>query len=172
MDFKQIQELIRMVSKSELAEVKLEQENFKITIKNKANDTVTVMPQSYMPQAMPMPLQSTNVVPAATPIAPSTTTVAPATSAASDAGAPVSSGNYIEFKSPMIGTFYRKPGPDKDVFVKVGDEIKTGDVVCVIEAMKLFNEIEFEGAGTIVKILVEDASPVEYDQPLFLIEPK
>lgn len=171
MDFKQIQELIRMVSKSELAEVKLEQENFKITIKNKANDTVTVMPQSYMPQAMPMPIQSTNVVPAATPIAPSATPAASSSNAASPANA-APNGNYIEFKSPMIGTFYRKPGPDKDVFVKVGDEIKTGDVVCVIEAMKLFNEIEFEGAGTIVKILVEDASPVEYDQPLFLIEPK
>jgi acetyl-CoA carboxylase biotin carboxyl carrier protein len=169
MDFKQIQELIRMVSKSELAEVKLEQENFKITIKNKTNDTVTVMPQSYMPQAMPMPIQSTNVVPAATPIAP-TATAAAASSA--DASTAASTSNYIEFKSPMIGTFYRKPGPDKDVFVKVGDEVKTGDVVCVIEAMKLFNEIEFEGAGTIVKILVEDASPVEYDQPLFLIEPK
>ena len=169
MDFKQIQELIRMVSKSELAEVKLEQENFKITIKNKTNDTVTVMPQSYMPQAMPMPIQSTNVVPAATPIAPTATAAA---AASADASAAASTSNYIEFKSPMIGTFYRKPGPDKDVFVKVGDEVKTGDVVCVIEAMKLFNEIEFEGAGTIVKILVEDASPVEYDQPLFLIEPK
>jgi len=168
MDFKQIQELIRMVSKSELAEVKLEQENFKITIKNKANDTVTVMPQSYMPQGMPMPIQSTNVVPAATPIAPTPASAAAATTASSAAP----TGNYVEFKSPMIGTFYRKAGPDKEVFVKVGDEIKTGDVLCVIEAMKLFNEIEFEGAGTIVKILVEDASPVEYDQPLFLFEPK
>lgn len=168
MDFKQIQELIRMVSKSELAEVKLEQENFKITIKNKANDTVTVMPQSYMPQAMPMPIQSTNVAPAATPIAPTTSTSAATTTDSSAAA----TGKYVEFKSPMIGTFYRKAGPDKEVFVKVGDEIKTGDVLCVIEAMKLFNEIEFEGAGTIVKILVEDASPVEYDQPLFLFEPK
>ncbi len=165
MDFKQIQELIRIVSKSELAEVKLEQENFKITIKNKVNEVVTMMPQTYMPQAMPM-----QQLAAATPIAASNTTTSVENTA--PVNAEELKGNYIEFKSPMIGTFYRKAGPDKEVFVKVGDEIKTGDVLCVVEAMKLFNEIEYEGAGKIIKILVEDASPVEYDQPLFLIEPK
>jgi len=167
MDFKQIQELIRIVSKSDLAEVKLEQDNFKITIKNKVNEVVTMMPQTYIPQAVPM-----QQLPAATPTA-SSSANAPSTTDNNTAGSnDEPKGNYVEFKSPMIGTFYRKAGPDKEVFVKVGDEIKTGDVLCVVEAMKLFNEIEFEGAGKIVKILVEDASPVEYDQPLFLIEMK
>jgi len=163
MDFKQIQELIRIVSKSDLAEVKLEQENFKITIKNKTNDVVTMMPQTYISQPALV----------ATPIAaPINAVNASNASAESTAATEEVNGNYFEFKSPMIGTFYRKAGPDKEVFVKVGDEVKTGDVLCVVEAMKLFNEIEFEGVGKIVKILVEDASPVEYDQPLFLVEAK
>jgi acetyl-CoA carboxylase biotin carboxyl carrier protein len=168
MDFKQIQELIKIVSKSELAEVKIQQDNFKITIKNKQDGAVTMVQNHAMamPQAMPM---------MSIPSAPSNT-AAPTASASSDSNAAKETtsggGNYVEFKSPMIGTFYRKPGPDKEAFVKVGDTVKPGDVLCVVEAMKLFNEIECDVAGTIIKIIAEDNSPVEYDQPLFLIEPK
>ena len=153
MDIKQIQELIRFVSKSGVNEVSLEQDNFKITIKTNQVQTV---------------------VNATIPTAPVAVAAAPAV-AAPTASAPVApvadTSNYITIKSPMIGTFYHSPTPEKPVFVNVGDEIKSGDVVCIIEAMKLFNEIESEVAGRIVKILVQNASPVEYDQPLFLVEP-
>lgn len=163
MDFKQIQELIKIVSKSELAEVKIEQENFKITIRNKTEGHMVSAAQAPVYSA-PLPSLPVAAVPAAAPSAPSSGTEKEVPAAAPK-------GNLIEFKSPMIGTFYRRPSPDKDSFVKVGDEIKTGDVICIIEAMKLFNEIEFEGHGRVVKILIDDSTPVEYDQPLFLIEP-
>ncbi|MEI6312687.1 MAG: acetyl-CoA carboxylase biotin carboxyl carrier protein [Bacteroidota bacterium] len=165
MDFKQIQELIKIVSKSELAEVKISQDNFKITIKNKQDGAVTMVQNHSvaMPQSMmSMPQQAA---------APATTAIAPVAKDSTSNEA-ASNGNLIEFKSPMIGTFYRKPGPDKEAFVKVGDTVKPGDVICVVEAMKLFNEIECDISGTIVKIIADDNSPVEYDQPLFLIEPK
>ena len=153
MDIKQIQELIRFVSKSGVNEVSLEQDNFKITIKTNQVQTV---------------VNATIPAPAAVAAAP----VAAAPAPAAPAAAPVAdTSNYITIKSPMIGTFYHSPTPEKPVFVNVGDEIKSGDVVCIIEAMKLFNEIESEVAGRIVKILVSNASPVEYDQPLFLVEP-
>jgi acetyl-CoA carboxylase biotin carboxyl carrier protein len=156
MDIKQIQDLIRFVSKSGVNEVSIEQENFKITIKT--NDAPT-----YVNATIPAPLAA-----AAAP--------QPATLPASAPAAPVAAiedtSNYITIKSPMIGTFYRSASPEKPLFVNVGDEITTGSVLCIIEAMKLFNEIESEVSGRIVKILVDNASPVEYDQPLFLVEPK
>jgi acetyl-CoA carboxylase biotin carboxyl carrier protein len=158
MDIKQIQDLIRFVSKSGVNEVSIEQNDFKITIKtNQAPTYVTanvpVAPQAYAPA----------------PVAASEAPVhinAPAETAPAE-----DTSKYITVKSPMIGTFYRSAGPEKPVFVNVGDEIKTGSVLCIIEAMKLFNEIESEVSGRIVKVLVDNASPVEYDQPLFLVEP-
>ncbi|MFZ9718504.1 MAG: acetyl-CoA carboxylase biotin carboxyl carrier protein [Chitinophagaceae bacterium] len=158
MDFKQIHELIKMVNKSNLSEVSIEQKDFKITIRQEA-ETVHQM-IAAAPVAAPAPIAIATApvatVPAAQPAAP-----------AADAG----TGNYITVKSPMIGTFYRRPSPDKPNFVEVGDEISVGKVVCIIEAMKLFNEIESEVKGKVVKVLVEDASPVEYDQPLYLVDP-
>ena len=156
MDIKQIQELIRFVAKSGVNEVAIEQEDFKITIKtNQAPTYVTA------------------TVPAAAPVyAAAPTAAAPAEEAPAAPVAPVpDTSKYITVKSPMIGTFYRSASPEKPLFVNVGDEIKPGDVVCIIEAMKLFNEIESEVSGRVVKILVDNASPVEYDQPLFLVEP-
>ena len=158
MDIKQIQELIKFVSRSGVNEVAIEQENFKITIKT--NQTPTVV-QATIPQQAPL-------VQAAAPVATAPTAPAAATPAVPAAD---DTSKYITIKSPMIGTFYRSSSPDKPMFVNVGDEISTGKVVCIIEAMKLFNEIESEVSGRIVKILVDNASPVEYDQPLFLVEP-
>jgi len=157
MDIKQIQDLIRFVSKSGVNEVSIEQENFKITIKTNAaativNATVPDASFGHVHQAAPAA-----ALPAATP--------APAAAPVADTS------HYITVKSPMIGTFYRSASPEKPLFVNVGDEIKPGTVLCIIEAMKLFNEIESEVSGRIVKILVDNASPVEYDQPLFLVEP-
>ena len=160
MDIKQIQELIKFVSKSGVNEVSIEQEDFKITIKtNQAPTYVTAnIPAALPAAAAPAPQ------PVAAPAAPQAEAPAPA--------APVAdTSNLITIKSPMIGTFYRSSSPDKPVFVTVGDEIKAGQVVCIIEAMKLFNEIESEISGRIVKVLVDNAQPVEYDQPLFLVEP-
>ncbi|TWR28423.1 acetyl-CoA carboxylase biotin carboxyl carrier protein [Mucilaginibacter achroorhodeus] len=160
MDIKQIQDLIRFVSKSGVNEVSIEQENFKITIKT--NEAPTYVNATVPVQA---PLAA---APAPQPVS------LPAATAATEAQEPAAAdtGNYITIKSPMIGTFYRSSSPDKPSFANVGDEISAGKVVCIIEAMKLFNEIESEVSGRIVKVLVENASPVEYDQPLFLVEPK
>ncbi|MGE6220191.1 acetyl-CoA carboxylase biotin carboxyl carrier protein [Nubsella zeaxanthinifaciens] len=160
MDIKQIQELIKFVSRSGVNEVSLEQENFKITIKTNQNP---VYVNAAVPAAAPV-----MAAPAA-PVAAPTPATAPAAAAATPATEDTS--KYITIKSPMIGTFYRSASPEKPSFVNVGDEIGTGKVVCIIEAMKLFNEIESEVSGRIVKILVDNASPVEYDQPLFLVEP-
>ena len=155
MDIKQIQDLIRFVSKSGVNEVAIEQENFKITIKT--NQAATVY-HANIPEA-PQPTTALAHQPVAA------AAVAPAAPPAEDTS------KYITIKSPMIGTFYRSASPEKPLFVNVGDEIKTGSVLCIIEAMKLFNEIESEVSGRVVKILVDNASPVEYDQPLFLVEP-
>jgi acetyl-CoA carboxylase biotin carboxyl carrier protein len=155
MDIKQIQDLIRFVSKSGVNEVAIEQKDFKITIKTAGEQTVV--------HHATLPVQA----PALAAAAPAAQAAAPV--AAAPAAADTS--NYITIKSPMIGTFYRSASPDKPLFANVGDEIKTGTVVCIIEAMKLFNEIESEVSGRIVKVLVDNASPVEYDQPLFLVEP-
>ncbi len=155
MDLKEIQALIKFVAKSGAQEVSLETEDFKINIKTgpDAGDQPTYV-QAVAPQQMP----------AATPVEAATAaTTAPAEVDDSD--------NYITIKSPMIGTFYRTPSPDQDAFVKIGDTIEPGDVLCIVEAMKLFNEIESEVSGKIVKILVDDKTPIEYDQPLFLVDP-
>jgi acetyl-CoA carboxylase biotin carboxyl carrier protein len=161
MNLAQIQDLIKFVSKSGVSEVEIEQKDFKITIKTASSKKeVQVITQAApAPVAAPVPA----VVPA--PVA------APAPAAAAPAPAPAAESNYITIKAPMIGTFYRASGPDKPVFVNVGDEIKAGKTICIIEAMKLFNEIESEVSGKIVKVLVDDAKPVEYDQPLFLVDP-
>lgn len=157
MDVKEIQQLIKFVAKSGASEVKLEMEDWKITIKtgsSQKSSDVTYIQQA--PVAAPMPAAAPVAAPAAE---------APAESASED------NSNYITVKSPIIGTFYRKPSPDKPNFVEVGSSISEGDPLCVIEAMKLFNEIESEVSGKIVKVLVDDASPVEFDQPLFLVDP-
>jgi acetyl-CoA carboxylase biotin carboxyl carrier protein len=159
MDFKQIQELIKMINKSNIGEVTIEQKDFKVTIKQKEDQVTQVV------QAAPLAPVYSAPPPAAIPSA----VTAPAADKSKPADAAAS--NLITIKSPMIGTFYRKASPDKPNFIEVGDEVNTGKVVCIIEAMKLFNEIESEVSGKIVKVLVEDASPVEYDQPLFLVQP-
>ena len=158
MDLKEIQNLIKFVANSGVAEVKLEMDDVKITIRTTLEGNVTEA--TYVQQ-----LPAQNALPQAT--APQQ--IAPA--AAVPAAEPVEKNNYITIKSPIIGTFYRKPSPDKPMFVEVGKSIAKGDVLCVIEAMKLFNEIESEVSGKIVKILVDDMSPVEFDQPLFLVDP-
>jgi acetyl-CoA carboxylase biotin carboxyl carrier protein len=162
MDFKQIQELIKMINKSNIGEVSIEEKGFKLTIKQKEEPAINQLIAAPM-QAQPM----ANM--AALPASTQQQATAPAEKPAKAAEAPA--GNTIIIKSPMIGTFYRSPSPDKPSFVNIGDEIAPGKVVCIIEAMKLFNEIESEIQGKIVKVLAEDASPVEYDQPLFLVEP-
>jgi acetyl-CoA carboxylase biotin carboxyl carrier protein len=158
MDSKELLNLIRFVAKAGVSEVKYKTKDFEINIKTPLAGSEAV---SYVPQ--PVAYQA----PAAAPIA------APAAAPAAETKTESTSDDskYITIKSPMIGTFYRKPSPDKDVFVNVGSEVKNDTVVCVIEAMKLFNQIEAEVSGKIVKILVDDASPVEYDQPLFLVDP-
>jgi len=159
MDFKQIQELVKMINKSNIGELTIEQKDFRITIKQKEEQVTQVV------QAVPTaPIYSAPPPPAAGQPAPQAAEKAKAPEAATPS-------NLITIKSPMIGTFYRKAAPDKPNFVEVGDEVAPGKVVCIIEAMKLFNEIESEISGKIIKVLVEDASPVEYDQPLFLVEP-
>jgi len=160
MDIKEIQNLIRFVAKSGAHEVKLEMEDIKITIKTAADN---VLPESQtIVQHLP-------AVPAAPVAVVETETPAPAPEAATASAD--TDANLITVKSPIIGTFYRKASPDKPAFVELGADVKQGDVLCVIEAMKLFNEIESEMSGKIVKILVDDSSPVEFDQPLFLIDP-
>ena len=160
MDFKQIQELIKMINKSNIGEVSIEEKGFKLTIKQKEEPAQHVF-TTPVQQSVSMPQQAQPVLAAAGSSA--VTEKPKLTETAAD--------NYITIKSPMIGTFYRRQGPGKPAFVEVGDEITAGKVVCIIEAMKLFNEIESEVKGRIVKVLAEDASPVEYDQPLFLVEP-
>ena len=160
MDLKEIQALIKFVAKSGAQEVSLETEDFKINIKTgpDASEQPTII-QAVAPQQMP----AVAGAPAPAPVE-----AAPAAPAPAEAD---ENANYITINSPMIGTFYRTPSPDQDAFVKVGDSIKPGDVLCIVEAMKLFNEIESEISGKIVKILADDQTPIEYDQPLFLVDP-
>lgn len=168
MDLKEIQNLIKFVAKSGASEVKLEMDDVKITIKtgsdeNKETTIVQQVPMGGMQQQHQQPqIQQAQPAAAQQESAPSGGSASPAQEEDS---------KYITVKSPIIGTFYRKPSPDKPPFVEVGDTVKEGDVLCVIEAMKLFNEIEGEVSGKIVKVLVEDSSPVEFDQPLFLVDP-
>jgi acetyl-CoA carboxylase biotin carboxyl carrier protein len=159
MDFKQIQELIKMINKSNIGELTIEQKDFKVTIKQKEEHITQVM------SAAPAPMQM--AAPAAAPAMQQSAAPAPEKPKGQEAAA----SNLVTIKSPMIGTFYRRSSPDKPNLVDIGTDVTPGKVVCIIEAMKLFNEIESEVKGKIVKVLVEDASPVEYDQPLFLVEP-
>jgi len=177
MKLNEIQDLIKLVAKSGVEEVEIEQKDFKITIKadpalkkRRGQIAPEPSPQQVIHHQMPIAMQP--VATMAQPIAqaqpqqqPDVAVATPPANAAEDTS------KYIEIKSPMIGTFYRSPSPDKPPFVEVGDQVKEGDVACIIEAMKLFNEIESEVSGKIVKILVDDNTPVEYDQPLFLIDP-
>jgi len=155
MDIKEIQNLIKFVAKSGASEVKLEMEDIKITIKTGSEKTETTI------------VQAAQMAPIQQPVAPVVTEapVAPVVNNTDD------DAKYITIKSPIIGTFYRKSAPDKPSFVEVGTKVNAGDTVCIIEAMKLFNEIESEVSGKIVKVLVDDSSPVEFDQPLFLVDP-
>ncbi len=155
MDLKEIQNLIKFVANSGVAEVKLEMDDVKITIRTTLegnSQEITYLQQAPVAQAIPQATPAQAAVPVAVAVADENS-------------------KYITVKSPIIGTFYRKPSPDKPLFVEVGSTIAKGDVLCVIEAMKLFNEIESEVSGKIVKILVDDMSPVEYDQPLFIVDP-
>lgn len=162
MEYKQIQELIKTINKSNISELSIEEGDFKITIKQEASQPQYVtMPQAPVQMQTPQPMMQQSAPQPQAASAP----------AAEKPAAPAASSNAITIKSPMIGTFYRSPSPDKPVFVNVGDEIKAGQVLCIIEAMKLFNEIESEVSGRIVKVIADDSSPVEYDQPLFLVEP-
>lgn len=162
MDIKQIQDLIKFVSKSGVNEVSIEEKDFKITIKT--NQEPTYVTASLPPPAVAHAPVATVPAQAPASAAPDAVTVASQASAAADS-------KYITIKSPMIGTFYRTPSPDKPSFVNVGDEVSVGQVVCIVEAMKLFNEIESEVSGKVVKVLVDNAQPIEYDQPLFLVDP-
>lgn len=158
MDIKQIQELVKLINKTNIGEITIEEEGVKITVKQKKDPVQHIFAGSsqapvFNTQQAQQPAQTSS----------SPVSKKPTTAPKED--------NLLTIKSPMIGTFYRQAGPGKPIFVNVGDEVNPGKVVCIIEAMKLFNEIESEISGTIVKVLVEDASPVEYDQPLFLVEP-
>jgi acetyl-CoA carboxylase biotin carboxyl carrier protein len=162
MDIREIQDLIKFVAKSGVSEVSLETDDFKLTVKTEqagkqAKETIVYQ----VPAEVAAPVAAPPAPLASAPVA-----AAPSQPVAQEVKA-----GTITIKSPMIGTFYRSAGPDKPLFVNVGDEVSTGKVICIIEAMKLFNEIESDINGRIVKVLVEDASPVEYDQPLFLVEP-
>lgn len=160
MDIREIQDLIKFVAKSGVSEVSLETDDFKLTVKTETSKSgkETIVYQ------VPAEVQAPVAVAAPAPASQAPAAPAPAPKAEAPS-------NTVTIKSPMIGTFYRSPGPDKALFVNVGDEIAPGKVICIIEAMKLFNEIESDVKGRIVKVLVDDASPVEYDQPLFLVEP-
>ncbi len=165
-NFKEIQELLRLVSKLELAEFKMKDGEFEMSIRTRhfekgGRTAAPVMMSAPAISSAPAPAGSSESGPTPAP-------AAPAAPAATGQG----SGAYLEVRSPIVGTFYRSPSPDKPAYIKPGDVIKSGDVVCIIEAMKLFNEIESEHGGTVVKIMVEDASPVEFDQVLFLVDPK
>ena len=161
MNFKQIQQLIKFVSKTDVNEVTIENKDFKINIKGKSFNAVKA-PKLVQESLIPRQAQQTIAEPDPVPVVNTDPQLVTQ---------PESPSNLVTIKSPIIGTFYRKPSPDKDNFVNVGDEISDGQPLCVIEAMKLFNEIESDISGKIVKILVDDATPVEFDQPLFVIDP-
>ncbi len=158
MDLKEIQNLIKFVAKSGATEVKLEMDDIKITIKTGSDPETTIVQQIPVAAQMPQVVAPILAQPIETPVE---STITPTED----------DSKYITIKSPIIGTFYRKPSPDKPLFVEVGQTISEGDVLCIIEAMKLFNEIESEVSGKIVKILIDDSTPVEFDQPLFLVDP-
>ncbi len=158
MDIKQIQELVKLINKTNIGEITIEEEGVKITVKQKKDPVQHIVANAGMPAYSQAPMPAAAPAPAA---------AAPVAAKPAEPKAD----NLVTIKSPMIGTFYRQAGPGKPIFASVGDEVTPGKVVCIIEAMKLFNEIESEVKGKIVKVLIEDASPVEYDQPLFLVDP-
>tara|TARA_B100000614_G_C14537715_1_gene489038 strand:- start:1202 stop:1693 length:492 start_codon:yes stop_codon:yes gene_type:complete len=162
MNFDEIKDLIKLVSKTGLGKVKIEKEDFQITISGNKNG------KAEQPIIVQSPQPTMMAAPASAPAAPSEPAPTPP---AKDKPAKVEEDNLVTINSPMIGTFYRSSGPDKDAFVNVGSTFKVGDKLCIVEAMKTFNEIEAEISGKIVKVLVDDASPVDYDQPLFMVEP-
>ncbi|PHN05078.1 acetyl-CoA carboxylase biotin carboxyl carrier protein [Flavilitoribacter nigricans] len=175
MTFKEIQDLLKLISKLELAEFKLKEDEFELVVRTKeyykgrgkgniVSTAAPLLPVSTVPPSFAQP----QAAPAPAP-APKAESAAPAKSESEESD---ESANYLPIKSPMVGTFYRSSSPDKAAYVKVGDVVEAGSVVCIIEAMKLFNEIESEISGRIVKVMVEDAQPVEYDQVLFLVDPK
>lgn len=170
MTFKEVQELIKLVGKSNLTEFKMKNGDFEISIRTKKygryKDRMLSGSQPSMIPVPTNPIPASTQVSAAIPSAPSERDLSPETTEGK-----ASEKDYLEIKSPMVGTFYRSPSPDKPVYVKVGDPVEAGSVVCIVEAMKLFNEIESEVSGTIVKVMIEDASPVEYDQVLYLVDP-
>lgn len=171
MTFQEIQELIRLLNKSNLAEFKMEDGDFKLSIRTALYKDMKSTHVISSPMPMPAPVGSAapaSIAPAAAP-APAPTEK-PAEAAAPKADKPAGQG-YLEVKSPMVGTFYRSANPEKPSYVEIGQKVKKGDVVCIIEAMKLFNEIESEVSGTVVKVMIDNAQPVEYDQVLFLVEP-
>ena len=167
MTFKEIQDLIKLVNKSGLTEFKMKDGDFTVSIRTKSFAEKTVVhssPGAVMPNQIIQPAIPAAAV--AAPVEAATPAAAKAETKAEDTT------NYLEIKSPIVGTFYRSSGPDKDPFLKVGDTVSAGDTVCIVEAMKLFNEIESEVSGKVVKVMVDDANPVEYDQVLFLVDPK
>lgn len=160
---KEIQDLIQFINQTGLEEVKIETDKFKVSVKRSPESAISTQPvQQYVPQQAPVQQQ---------PVAQAPVTTPQVEAKQEETKEPANTGNYITVKSPMIGTFYRSSNPETPAFVNVGDSIKEGETICIIEAMKLFNEIESDVSGKIVKVLVENATPVEYDQPLFLIEP-
>jgi acetyl-CoA carboxylase biotin carboxyl carrier protein len=168
MNYKEIQDLLKFISKSELSEVRIKEGDFEITVRNKhyskGGKSVSQMVSGPIMHSTPQITESQSVVPLSSGDFTSKSSVQEAEDAKTE--------HLLEVKSPIVGTFYRSPSPDKPVYVSIGDTISVGSVVCIVEAMKLFNEIESEVAGKIVKVMVEDASPVEYDQVLFLVDPK
>ena len=170
MTFKEVQDLLKFISKSEISEVKIKDGEFELVVRNKNySKSGGQAPVVQSPVVQPVSAPAVSVAPVEVPAVKSPAPAAPAPAAPSDSD---STEGLLEIKSPIVGTFYRSPSPDKPVFVSVGDTISEGGVVCIVEAMKLFNEIESEVSGKIVKVMVEDASPVEYDQVLFLVDPK
>lgn len=163
MDYKEIQDLIKLVKKNKISELEIEKEDFKIFIRSEGDENVVV-------QQAPIPQPTVQPAPALQQ--PTAQPTQPAASEQLQESVQNENAGLVEVKSPMIGTFYRAAGPDKDPYVGIGDTIKEGQTICMIEAMKLFNEIEAEMSGKVVKILVEDATPVEFNQPLFLLDPK
>lgn len=174
MNFKEIQELIKLIQKSNLTEFKIKEGEFELSIRTEKYQSGKA-PQYLAPATQPVlqvPAPSAPAPAPAAPLAPAPQAKAPDQSPEAEKPASSGSGEYLAIKSPMVGTFYRSPTPEKPAYVKVGDLVEKGDVVCIVEAMKLFNEIESEFSGRIVKVMVEDAQPVEYDQVLYLIDPK
>jgi len=165
MTFKEIKDLIKLVTDSDLTEFKMKNDGVELSIKTKNFEK-----GGQVMRAPVVTMASAPVAQAAVQAAPVQVTESAANGADAEA-APEAASNLIEIKSPIIGTFYRSPSPDKPAFLKVGDSVAKGDIVCIVEAMKLFNEIESEVSGKVVKVLVEDAQPVEYDTPLFLVDP-